>query len=149
MHKLGTNPDARKPLAHYAPRSLLRRPLRLHDLQRLHLLLLRLAVGRLLKQTGELQYEGIGTQRKHYASLILYLIAIPLAHFHPYLALAAITLVTVVWIVPTAATPACADDPLDPSHPNHTHLLQLSVNPPEVTPCQSVPVSPSSPWPSS
>ncbi len=73
-------------------------------------LLLRLAVGRLLKQTGELQPEDIATQRKHYASLILYLIAIPLAHFHPYLALAAITLVTVVWIVPTAATPACADD---------------------------------------
>ena len=74
-------------------------------------LLLRLAVGRLLKQTGGLQPEDIATERKHYASLALYLIAIPLAHFYPYLALAAITLVTVVWIVPTATTPACPKDP--------------------------------------
>ncbi len=73
-------------------------------------LLLRLAIGRLLKQTGALQREDIATERKHYASLVLYLIAIPLAHFHPYLALAAITLVTVVWIVPTAATPVCPED---------------------------------------
>jgi uncharacterized membrane protein len=73
-------------------------------------LLLRLSIGRLLKQAGSLQREDIVTQRKHYASLVLYLIAIPLAQFHPYLALAAITLVTVIWIVPTAATPACPDD---------------------------------------
>ncbi|HEY6377443.1 MAG TPA: TMEM175 family protein [Edaphobacter sp.] len=73
-------------------------------------LLLRLAIGRLLKQTGALQREDIATERKHYASLVLYLIAIPLAHFHPYLALATITLVTVVWIVPTAATPVCSED---------------------------------------
>ena len=53
-------------------------------------LLLRLSVGRLLKQTGELQAEDIATQR-NYASLILYVIAIPLAQFHPYLALSAIT----------------------------------------------------------
>jgi len=73
-------------------------------------LLLRLSVGRLLKQTGELQAEDIATQRKHYASLALYVIAIPLAQFHPYLALSAITLVTVVWIVPSAAIPARSDN---------------------------------------
>ena len=65
-------------------------------------LFLRLSIGRLLRQTGNLHREDIATQRKHYASLFLYVIAIPLALFHPYLALAAITLVTVVWIVPTA-----------------------------------------------
>jgi uncharacterized membrane protein len=70
-------------------------------------LFLRLAVGRLLRLTGELQQEDIATQRKHYASLALYLIAIPLAHFHPWLALATITLVTVVWIVPTAGAAPC------------------------------------------
>ena len=73
-------------------------------------LLLRLAVGRLLKQTGELQPEDVATQRKHYASLALYVIAIPLAQFHPYLALSAITLVTVIWIVPTAAIPGLSDN---------------------------------------
>jgi hypothetical protein len=44
----------------------------------------------------------IATRRKHYASLALYVVAIPLAQFHPYLALAAISSVTIVWIVPTA-----------------------------------------------
>ncbi|HEY6413028.1 MAG TPA: TMEM175 family protein [Edaphobacter sp.] len=72
-------------------------------------LFLRLAIGRLLKLTGELQQEDIATQRKHYASLALYLIAIPLAHFHPWFALATITLVTVVWIVPTARPVPCDD----------------------------------------
>jgi hypothetical protein len=70
-------------------------------------LFLRLAIGRLLKLSGELQWEDVATERKHYASLALYLIAIPLAHFHPWLALATITLVTVVWIVPTARAAPC------------------------------------------
>ncbi len=91
-------------------------------------LLLRLAVGRLLKQTGELQREDIATQRKHYASLALYLIAIPLAHFHPYLALAAITLVTVVWIVPTAAT-STAHSRQTALHNGNLFILRLFANP--------------------
>ncbi len=66
-------------------------------------LLLRIAVGRLLRKGGGLEREDVATQRKHYASLALYLAAIPLAHFHPYLALGTITLVTVIWIVPAAA----------------------------------------------
>jgi uncharacterized membrane protein len=78
----------------------------------LSFLFLRLAIGRLLRLTGEFQPEDIATQRKHYASLALYLIAIPLAHFHPWLALAAITLVTVVWIVPTARAVPCDDSRL-------------------------------------
>jgi len=72
-------------------------------------LLLRLAIGRLLTLSGALEQEDIATQRKHYASLALYLISIPLAYFHPYLALATITLVTVVWIVPTARVEPCND----------------------------------------
>jgi uncharacterized membrane protein len=63
---------------------------------------LRLAIGRLLKQSDELSIEDTATQRKHIASMALYIAAIPLAHFHPYIALGAITLVTVIWIVPTA-----------------------------------------------
>ena len=65
-------------------------------------LLLRISVARLLKNTNELDPEDIATQRKHYFSLALYIAAIPLAHFHPYVALSAITLVTVVWIIPSA-----------------------------------------------
>ena len=65
-------------------------------------LLLRISVSRLLKKTNELDPEDVATQRKHYFSLALYIAAIPLAHFHPYVALSAITLVTVVWIIPTA-----------------------------------------------
>ncbi|HMH15565.1 MAG TPA: TMEM175 family protein [Edaphobacter sp.] len=75
-------------------------------------LFLRLAIGRLLKLTGELQQEDVATERKHYASLALYLIAIPLAHFHPWFALAVITLVTVVWIVPIAHPVPCDDTKL-------------------------------------
>jgi uncharacterized membrane protein len=63
---------------------------------------LRLSIGRLLKQSGDLNLGDTATQRKHIASMVLYIAAIPLAHFHPYVALGAITLVTVIWIIPTA-----------------------------------------------
>jgi uncharacterized membrane protein len=63
--------------------------------------LLRLAVSRLLRQTGALKPEDKATQQKHILSLALYIAAIPLAQFHPYVALAAITLVTIIWILPT------------------------------------------------
>ncbi|MBS1822703.1 MAG: DUF1211 domain-containing protein [Acidobacteria bacterium] len=68
--------------------------------------LLRLSVGRLLKKNEELSSDDVATQRKHIASLAIYMAAIPLAHFHPYVALGAITLVTVIWIIPTAR-PSC------------------------------------------
>lgn len=79
------------------------------------LLLLRLAVGRLLRRAGELELEDVATQRKHYASLALYVAAIPLAHFHPYLALGTITLVTVIWIVPTARVEHYLDQGAEPN----------------------------------
>lgn len=66
--------------------------------------LLRLSIGKLLKQAGELSAEDAATQRKHIASLLLYIAAIPLAHFHPYIALGVITSVTLIWIVPTIRT---------------------------------------------
>lgn len=72
--------------------------------------LLRLAVERLLKLEGKLIPQDTATQRKHIASLILYALAIPLAHFHSYIALGLITLVTVIWITPTAATKCQRDD---------------------------------------
>jgi uncharacterized membrane protein len=71
-------------------------------------LLLRLAVQRLLVQSGELQVVDVATARKHYISLGLYLAAIPLAHFHSHVALGLLTLVTVIWIIPTAKPDSCA-----------------------------------------
>jgi uncharacterized membrane protein len=71
--------------------------------------LLRLAIERLLRQTGDLRHEDRATQRKHIASLALYLAAVPLAHFHPHIALGAITLVTAIWIFPTASDKSYAD----------------------------------------
>jgi uncharacterized membrane protein len=73
--------------------------------------LLRLAVERLLREEGRLVASDIATQRKHMLSLILYLAAIPLAHFHSYIALGLITMVTIIWIIPTAAT-KCHPDQL-------------------------------------
>jgi len=72
--------------------------------------LLRLAIERLLRQAGDLRQEDTATQRKHIASLALYLVAIPVAHFHPHIALGAITLVTVIWIIPTTRAEPRADD---------------------------------------
>jgi uncharacterized membrane protein len=66
-------------------------------------LLLRIAIGSRLKKAGAIEQEDLAAQRKHYLSLALYLIAIPLAFYHSYVALGVIGLVTVVWIYPTAA----------------------------------------------
>jgi uncharacterized membrane protein len=73
-------------------------------------LLLRLAVARLLRKNDDLSHEDTATQRKHLASLALYIVAIPLAHFHPHIALGIITLITVIWIVPTARAEPCHED---------------------------------------
>jgi uncharacterized membrane protein len=72
--------------------------------------LLRIAVARLLRRSGDLRQEDTATQRKHILSLMLYIAAIPLAQFHPYVALGAITMVTIIWIIPTAGTRPRADD---------------------------------------
>ncbi|MDE1177031.1 MAG: TMEM175 family protein [Edaphobacter sp.] len=74
--------------------------------------LLRLAVERLLRSEGRLIPSDVATQRKHMASLALYGAAVPLAHFHSYIALGLITLVTIIWIMPTASTEHCPPDVL-------------------------------------
>jgi uncharacterized membrane protein len=72
-------------------------------------LLLRLTIERLLRQSGNLSREDTATERKHIVCLMVYAVAIPLAHFHPYLALSVIFLVTVIWILPTAGVKRCSD----------------------------------------
>jgi len=73
-------------------------------------LLLRLTIERRLRQEGNLGHEDKATERKHIVCLMLYVIAVPLAHFHPYLALSVIMLVTVIWILPTAGVEPRPDD---------------------------------------
>jgi uncharacterized membrane protein len=77
-------------------------------------LLLRLAVSRLLRIAGTLEEEDIMTKRKHYTSLAIYLIAIPIAFYHSYLALGLIASLTLVWIYPTAHVQHRPDE-----NPNH------------------------------
>jgi uncharacterized membrane protein len=68
----------------------------------LSFLMLRLAIERRLRVTGTFQSLDAAVQRKHLLSLAFYALAIPLAYFHPSLALADIAFVTVIWIIPTA-----------------------------------------------
>jgi uncharacterized membrane protein len=65
-------------------------------------LLLRLAIGRRLRLTDSLEEEDIATQRKHWMSLGLYAIAVPLSFYHPDLSLGIVGLIMIIWIVPTA-----------------------------------------------
>jgi uncharacterized membrane protein len=65
-------------------------------------MLLRLAIGRRLRLAGKLEEQDTAVQQKHWLSLLTYLIAIPLAFYHPHAALGLIALVTVIWITPTA-----------------------------------------------
>jgi len=74
-------------------------------------LLLRLAIARRLRLSGSLEEEDIATQRKHWLSLGLYVVAVPLSFYHPYFSLAIIALVMVVWIVPTARVKPCEENP--------------------------------------
>ena len=80
-------------------------------------MLLRLAIGRRLRQQGSLQQEDKAAEYKHWSSLALYLAALLLAFYHhPYWAFAIIVLVMAVWIYPTAPIPAFVPDPHKHSH---------------------------------
>ena len=58
---------------------------------------------------SKIEKADIAIQRKHYFSLLLYVIAIPLAFHHSHIALGVIGLVTIVWIYPTASVPSCEE----------------------------------------
>ncbi len=65
-------------------------------------MLLRLAIGRRLTESGQLEAEDSTVQKKHWLSLTSYIIAIPLAFRYPLPALGLIAFVTAIWITPTA-----------------------------------------------
>ncbi len=68
-------------------------------------LLLRLAIHSNLRRAGNLERADTAERAKHLTSLAVYLLSVPLAYFHPQLALAGIAFVTVIWIVPDMAIP--------------------------------------------
>lgn len=63
---------------------------------------LRMSIARRLRHAGKLECEDTAVERKHWLSLLLYCLAVPLAFYHPDVALCTIALVTVIWITPTA-----------------------------------------------
>jgi uncharacterized membrane protein len=65
-------------------------------------LLLRLAIGQHLRRTGRLEREDAFAERKHWTSIVLYLVAIGLSFHHPILSLALVALISIFWIVPTS-----------------------------------------------
>jgi uncharacterized membrane protein len=64
-------------------------------------LLLRLAIGRRLRLAGKLEAEDTAVQRKHWLSLVIYLVAISLAFQYPRTSLGLVAFVTVLWVTPT------------------------------------------------
>lgn len=62
--------------------------------------LLRLAIHRNLKGSGQLEPADTAEKVKHVTSLGLFILSIPLAHVSPRLALILIAIVTFIWIVP-------------------------------------------------
>jgi uncharacterized membrane protein len=64
-------------------------------------MLLRLSIGRRLRLVGKLETQDTSVQHKHWMSLLTYVIAIPLAFYHPHIALGLCASVTVIWITPT------------------------------------------------
>ena len=71
---------------------------------------LRLAVHRNLHHTGDLKSEDKAVLRKHLNSLALYLVAVPVAYYRSYLAIAIIAAVTLMWIIPNLATRQPTED---------------------------------------
>lgn len=73
-------------------------------------LVLRRAVMRCQRQSGVLQQADVAELWKHLASLSLYLIAIAIAFYRPWLSLALTALITLAWIIPGMLVETC-DEP--------------------------------------
>jgi uncharacterized membrane protein len=71
---------------------------------------LRMSIARRLRHAGKLECEDTAVERKHWLSMLLYIAAVPMAFYHPYVALGLCALVTVIWITPTAGIKPRADE---------------------------------------
>ena len=65
-------------------------------------LVLRLAIGHHLRRSGSLEREDMMAERKHWVSILLYLVSIGLSFRHPLFALGLVALISILWIIPTA-----------------------------------------------
>jgi uncharacterized membrane protein len=74
-------------------------------------LLLRMSIARRLREAGKLESQDTSIQHKHWMSLLTYVVAIPLAFYHPHLALGLCACVTVIWITPTTGVKPHDDSP--------------------------------------
>jgi uncharacterized membrane protein len=74
-------------------------------------LLLLLSIARRLRNAGKLESQDTSVQHKHWMSLLTYVVAIPLAFYHPQLALGLCAFVTVIWITPTTGVKPHDDSP--------------------------------------
>jgi len=71
---------------------------------------LRIAIARRLRRAGTLLHEDTAVEHKHWMSLLVYFVAMPMAFYHPHVALGMIALVTVIWITPTAGVKPHAEN---------------------------------------
>ena len=67
-------------------------------------MLLRLAIERRLRLEGSRSVVDTAAQRKHWLSLALYLLAMPVARYHATLAILVDAVVTLLWILPDLGT---------------------------------------------
>jgi uncharacterized membrane protein len=74
-------------------------------------MLLRLAVGSRQRAERTFQHTDAALQFKHWGSLAVYLLAIPLAYLSPLLSLIVIAAVTAMWIIPTLGVERCDEAP--------------------------------------
>jgi uncharacterized membrane protein len=65
-------------------------------------LVLRLAIGKYLRETGRLDQDDAAAERKHWISLGLYVVAALCSFPYPRIALGIVALVMVVWVLPTS-----------------------------------------------
>jgi uncharacterized membrane protein len=70
-------------------------------------MLLRIAVSARQRAESTLEPTDLAQQAKHWGSLAVYLISIPLATHHPRLTLTLIGALTLLWVVPTLGVEKC------------------------------------------
>jgi uncharacterized membrane protein len=77
-------------------------------------MILRLTVSARLRAENTLEHADLALQIKHWGSLFIYLISIPLATRYPLITLGLIAAVTLLWIIPTLGVEKCDE-------PAHSH----------------------------
>jgi hypothetical protein len=75
-------------------------------------MLLRLTVSARQHAEGTLEHTDRALQVKHWGSLAIYLISVPLATYYPRVTLGLIAAVTFLWVIPTLGVEKCDE----PSH---------------------------------